>query len=100
VLGIINPIARALISYLVQTDSHYCINEIIRPAQLCQVPDHSKGVKNLSVNTYRRRDSLSGCESDKDMHHSVFMRSNLYLAAEHVLEHIAHMLYSYPPVCS
>ena len=38
--------------------SHYCINEIIRTVLICQVPDHSKGVKNLCVNVYRRHDSL------------------------------------------
>jgi len=45
---------------------------------------------------YRRCDSFSDCESDKDMYHSVFRRSDHYWGAEHVLEHIAYTLCSYP----
>ena len=41
--------------------------------------------------------SLSNTINDKDMYQSVFTRSDLYLGAEHVLEHIAHILCSYPP---
>jgi len=42
-LDIINPIARALTLFMVWTASHYCINEIIRPALLCRLPGHRKG---------------------------------------------------------
>ena len=97
-LGIINPIARALKLFLVWTDSYYSVIEIIRPALLCQVPDHSEGVRSLYVNIYcRRRDSLSDCKFDKDVYLSVFTRSGLFLLAQHVLEHIAHILCGYPP---
>jgi len=56
---------------------------------------HWEGVRNLSVNIYRHHDSLCDCKYDKDVHHSVFTRSDLYLGAELVLEHIAHILCSY-----
>jgi len=69
---------------------------IIRPALLCQLPEHSKRVRNLCVGIYRH-DSLSNGKPDKDVHHSVFTRSDLYLGAEHFLEHVAHILHSYPP---
>jgi len=59
------------------------------------VPDHSEGVRNLCDNIYGNRDSLGYCESDKDVYQSLFMRSDLYLGAEHVLEHIAHILCHY-----
>jgi len=63
----------------------------------CQVPDYSEGVRNLCVNIYRHHDYLSDCEPDKDQ--SVFTRSDFYLGVEHVLEHAAHILRSYSPVC-
>jgi len=40
---------------------------------------------------------ISDCKSDKDMHQILFTRSDLHLGAEHVLEHTAHILCSYPP---
>jgi len=97
VLGIINPIARVLTLFLVWTNNHYCINEIIvlhthpfvvnrtinaTPLErlqqhpllfltcaitVCQVPDHREEVRTLCFNFYRRRDPLSDCKSDKDV---------------------------------
>jgi len=61
------------------------------------MPAHREGVRNLCVNIYGPRDSLSDCKSGKDVYHSVFTRSGLYLGAEFVLEHIARILCSYPP---
>jgi len=54
-------------------------------------------IRNLYVNIYRYRDSLSYCKSDKNVYHSVFTRSDLYLGVEHFLEHIAHILCTCPP---
>jgi len=51
------------------------MNEFISTALLCQVLDHSEVVRNLCVNVYRCRDSLSDCKPDKDMYH-VFTRSD------------------------
>jgi len=72
----------------------YCINEIIRPVQSCLMQDHSEGVRNLCVNIYGCRDSLSDCKFDQSdkMCIKVFTRSDLHLGAEHVLEHAAHIL--------
>jgi len=78
-------------------DSHYCINEIIRPALLCQVPDHIKGVRNLFVNTMDSAILLVIVNLTKVyMYQSVFTRCDHYLEEEHVLEHITHTLCSYP----
>jgi len=52
------------------------------------MPDESEGVRSFCVNIYRCGNFLSDCISNKGVYHSVFTRSDVYLGAEHVLEHI------------
>jgi len=95
-LGIINPITRALTLFLVWTHGHHNIKEIIRLALRYYVKYQTivKASKIIFVST--SIDFLSDCKSDKDVYHSVFARSDLHLVAEHIQEHIAHILCSYP----
>jgi len=69
-----------------------------RVKYVCSNPSTQTIVKGseICVYIYRYHDSLSGYKSDKDMYHCVFTRSDLYLAAEHVQEVIAHIVCSCP----